>query len=178
MAKIKGTAISTVVRLLKEQGSLAEIPEPLKPYLEERVLVASWYPEEDFLSLLRALAQSRPSAEKDSWLWMGRSMAHVDLLQIYSSMVQKGSPMGTLQRLPRLWRLYHNSGRADVGQLDPSRAQIQVADYAYADEDFCRWMKGYIAEMLKIGGARSVQVKSLRTGTLDKPARWLAQWRE
>ena len=86
--------------------------------------------------------------------------------------------MGTLQRLPRLWRLYHNSGRADVGQVDSNRAQIQVADYAYADEEFCRWMKGYIAEMLRIGGARAVQVKSLRTGTLDKPARWLAQWRE
>ena len=178
MAKIKGTAISTVVRLLKDQGSLAEVPESLSPYLDERVLVASWYPEEDFFSLLQALAQSRPSTEKDPWPWMGRSIAHVDLLQIYSSMVQKGSPMGTLQRLPRLWRLYHNSGRADVGQVDSNRAQIQVADYAYADEEFCRWMKGYIAEMLRIGGARAVQVKSLRTGTLDKPARWLAQWRE
>ena len=53
---------------------------------------------------------------------------------------------------------------------------VQTEDYAHADEEFCRWMKGYLAEMLRIGGARAVQVKSLRTGTLDKPARWVAKW--
>ena len=167
-----------MIRLLEEHGDPARLPEPLKLYVERQVLVASWYPEEDFIALLQELSRWAPSREKDPWLWMGRAVAHVDLLQIYSSMVQKGSPMGTLQRLPRLWRLYHDSGRADIGLVDDHRAQIQVADYAFADEHFCRWMKGYLAEMLYIGGARVAKVKSLRTGSLDKPARWIAQWQE
>lgn len=177
MAKIKGTGISTVVRLLHKQGADGW-PETLSQYDEGQVLVASWYPEQDFIALLRLLSQWSPAAEKDPWHWMGRAVAHVDLTQVYSSMVQKGSPWGTLQRLPRLWRLYHNSGRADVGILEDGKAHVQVADYAFADEEFCRWMKGYLSEMLHIGGASSVGVKSLRTGTLDKPARWLAQWHE
>ena len=178
MAKIKGTGISTVVRLLREHHRSPVLPDPLQQYFDQRVLVASWYPEEDFLALLQVLVQSAPSAEKEPWRWMGRSVANIDLTQVYSTMVQKGSPIGTLQRLPRLWRLYHDSGRADVGLIDEGRAQIQVADYGYADESFCQWMKGYLGEMLRIGGARKSVVKSLRTGTLDKPARWLAQWSE
>ena len=177
MAKIKGTGISTVLKLLKMQG-VSTLPEPLAHYFDRQILVASWYPEIDFLDLLQVLSLSAPSTEKDPWKWMGRAVAHVDLLQIYSFMVQKGSPWGTLQRLPRLWRLYHDSGRADVGLIEECRAHIQVADYAYADENFCRWMKGYVSEMLHIGGARNLSVKSLRTGTLDKPARWLAHWTE
>lgn len=177
MANVKGTGISTVLKLLKKQG-VTQLPKDLASYTESQVLVASWYPEEDFLDLLQTLAGAAPAKEKDPWQWIGRAVAHVDLLQIYSFMVQKGSPIGTLQRLPRLWRLYHDSGRADVGILDVGRAQVQVADYAFADEHFCRWMKGYIAEMLHIGGARGIAVRSLRTGSLDKPAQWLAQWKE
>ena len=177
MANIKGTGIFTVLKLLKKRG-VQELPQGLSSYYEKQVLVASWYPEDDFIDLLQVLAHSAPAKEKDPWQWGGRAVAHMDLLQIYSFMVQKGSPLGTLQRLPRLWRLYHDSGRADVGILEDGRAQVQVADYAFADEYFCRWMKGYIAEMLHIGGARGINVRSLRTGSLDKPAQWLAQWQD
>lgn len=175
MSKIKGTAIATVVRLLNERGDLSTVPDSLRSYVDNRVLVASWYPTQDFLDLLTHLALFAPEG-KDPWIWMGRSVAFADLSQIYSFMVQKGSPMGTLLRLPRLWRLYHDSGRADVGVLEEDRVQVQVADFAYADEDFCRWMKGYLMEILRISGARAVKVRSLRTGSLDRPAKWLAHW--
>ena len=93
-------------------------------------------------------------------------------------MVQKGSPMGTLQRLPRLWRLYHDSGRVDVGVQGPTRALVVVSDFALANEDFCRWMQGYLLQMLHLSGAQQILAKTLRTGNDAHPARWLLTWTE
>lgn len=179
MANIKGTGILQVVTMLRERRDHAEplLKEPLRPYLDRHVLVASWYPEPDFLDLLEAMSHLAPKAEAaDPWGWLGRESAAVDLVEIYGSMVQKGSPWGTLQRLPRLWKLYHDSGRADVGVLGDAKAQVMVSDFAFATPEFCRYLNGYLGEMLRLAGAEGVRVAPLHVGANGQPARWSASW--
>lgn len=178
MAKIKGTGILNVVRLLRERRDHIEplLSEELRPYLDRQLLVASWYPEEDFFGLLRTMAHFTPKSGGDPWRWLGQESARVDLVEIYSSMVQKGDPWGTLQRLPRLWRLYHDSGKADVGVAGPNRAQVIVESYAFGGEEFGRWMAGFVSEMLAQAGATDIKVRALKIGSLHKPAVWIADW--
>ncbi|MEM8929671.1 MAG: DUF2378 family protein [Acidobacteriota bacterium] len=180
MANIKGTGILQVVTMLRERRDHAEplLAESLRPYLDNHLLVASWYPEEDFLGLLGAMTHLVPKTEAaDPWGWLGRESAAVDLVQIYSSMIQKGSPWGTLQRLPRLWKLYHDSGRADVGVLGDAKAQVMVSEFAFATPEFCRWMSGYLGQMLRLAGASEVSVAPLSGGN-GHGARWAASWTE
>lgn len=180
MAKIKGTGIVGVVRLLRERRDHVEplLGVDLRPYLDQQVLVASWYPEADFLSLLRAMAHFTPRSGGDSWLWLGGHCAQVDLIEVYSSMVQRGNVWGTLERLPRLWRLYHDTGRADVGMLKSSEARIFVTDFAFAGEDFCRFMSGYLHRMLQLSGAQGIGVRAMKLGGVGKAATWQVRWSE
>ncbi|MEM1179244.1 MAG: DUF2378 family protein [Acidobacteriota bacterium] len=178
MAKIKGTGIVGVVRLLRERRDHVEpvLEADLRPYLDRQVLVASWYPEADFLGLLRAMAYFTPKSGGDSWHWLGGHCAEVDLVEVYGSMVQKGNVWGTLERFPRLWRLYHDSGQADVGMLRTHEARVLVRDFAFADEDFCRFMTGYLRRMLKLAGAKGIEVKAMRLGGVGKSATWQVRW--
>ena len=178
MAKIKGTGIVGVVRLLKERRDHVEalLGPGLREYLDRQVLVASWYPEADFIALLRVMVHFTPKKGGDSWRWLGAYCAQVDLVEVYSSMVQKGNVWGTLERLPRLWRLYHDSGRADVGMLRATEARVMVSDFSFADEDFCRFMAGYLHEMLHLAGAQDLVIRPLKLGGAKKVATWHARW--
>ncbi|MCG8462333.1 MAG: DUF2378 family protein [Holophagales bacterium] len=178
MASIKGTGILGVVRLLAERRNHTEplLPVDLRPYLDRQILVSSWYPEADFLALLRTMVHFTPKHGGDPWRWLGRESARVDLVEIYSSMVQKGSPWGTLQRLPRLWRLYHDTGKAEVGVAGETRAQVFVEGYPFPGEDFSGFMAGYLDTMLELAGAHHRRIRSLRLGSASKPSVWIADW--
>ncbi|MEM6792377.1 MAG: hypothetical protein AAF725_00215 [Acidobacteriota bacterium] len=179
MAKIKGIGILNVVKLLRERRDHAEplLDPEMRPYLDQQILVASWYPEKDFFRLLRTMALLTPKSGGDPWQWLGAHCAEVDLIHIYSSMVQKGNIWGTLERLPRLWRLYHDSGSADVGMMQRAQARIILTGFEFAGEDFSRFQAGYLACMLRLAGAQGVSVKPLRRGSATEPAMWLASWR-
>ncbi|MEM9554850.1 MAG: DUF2378 family protein [Acidobacteriota bacterium] len=178
--KIKGTGLQSVVSALRQRRDHAEplLPEGLRHYLDDRLLVASWYPEEDYYGLLRALAHFAPKAVRDAWDWMGATSARGDLSGIYAAMVQRNNPWATLQRLPRLWSLYHDTGRVDVGFQGEGRSQVLVWDYSFAHEHFCRLKGGYLRVMLELAGAADPRVKVLRAGTAGHPARWLISWTE
>ncbi|MEM8993160.1 MAG: DUF2378 family protein [Acidobacteriota bacterium] len=178
MAKIKGTGVVSVVRLLRDRRDHVEpiLAADLRPYLDQQVLVASWYPESDFLGLLRAMAHFTPKSGGDSWLWLGGHCAQVDLVEVYASMVQRGNIWGTLERFPRLWRLYHDSGKADVGMVKAKEARVFVRDFAFADEDFCRFLSGYLDRMLQLAGAQKIEVRAMRLGGVGRAATWNVRW--
>ncbi|MEM1202042.1 MAG: hypothetical protein AAGN66_02310 [Acidobacteriota bacterium] len=178
MGNVKGTAMLAVVELLRERRDHVEplLDEGSRPYLDRQILVASWYPAQDFMSLLRTMTHFVPAAAGDPWTWLGGHSAGTDLANIYSAMVQPGNPWGTLQRLPRLWRLYHDAGKVEVGVQGSTRAQVVLSEFPMATEDFCRWMAGYLGEMLRLSGGRGIVAKTLRSAGPSHPARWLLTW--
>ncbi len=137
MAKVKGTGMLARGQALRVRRNHvgALLPERLRHYLEEKILVASWYPAEDLLDLLRTLVHFVPKGIGNAWWWMGEQSAWVDLAEVYSAMVQKGNAWASLQRVPRLWRLYQDSGKVEVGVAGSTRAQVILTEYAFAEEE-------------------------------------------
>lgn len=176
MAKVKGTGILHVVKALRVRRDHVEplLPERLRSYLEQRILMGSWYPAEDLLDLLRTLVHFVPKASGDPWRWMGEQSARVDLSEIYSAMIQKGNAWATLQRLPRLWRLYQDSGKIEVGVAGSTRAQVILTEFPFAEVEFCTLVGGYVQELLLNAGSEA-EVKLLQSGSA-KGARWLVEW--
>lgn len=184
MAQIKGTGMLNVLKGLKVQPSesLRDLPPPLLHYLSDKILVASWYPAEDFMELLRFLCRILPSSaikipSKDSWEWFGNRCANIDLVEIYSSMLQYGRPWRTLDRFPRLWRLYFDTGTVDVAIAGDTEARVELKDFPHADEPYCRHLAGYFDGMLHLAGAQDIQAKVLNAGTSTQPARWSLSWK-
>lgn len=176
MAKVKGTGMLHVVKALRVRRNHVEplLPERLRHYLEEKILVASWYPAEDLLDLLRTLVHFVPKGIGNAWWWMGEQGARTDLAEVYAAMVQKGNAWATLQRLPRLWRLYHDGGKVEVGVAGSTRAQVILTEVSFAQEDFGQLVAGYLCQMLRTVGAEG-GVKLLQSGG-PKGARWLVEW--
>lgn len=180
VGKVKGSCLISVVKELRERRDHAEplVNADLRLYFDELLLVTKWYPEEHYRGLLQALSHFAPKLERDPWRWLGRKSAGVDLVEIYYSMVDRSNPWATLERLPRLWKLFHDSGTADVGLKGQTRAQVLITDYVWLDERFGSFQAGYLEEMLRLSGATGIQVRVLDPGRVGtRPAQWQVAWK-
>jgi hypothetical protein len=165
VARIKGTAMISVVKSLKVMGkdkAAAVIPDPLQHYLQERLLPSSWYPEEDHLILLRALGgllkANIPDLKEDVYVWMGRNSAQTDMSTVYASLVSTASPESVFRRGATLWQAYHDSGTLQVTMLTPNKGAVELVGYAHSAPEMCRIMTGWFAGFLQTGGAKGIRV--------------------
>lgn len=155
------------------------VPVELRPYVQGKVLVSSWYPEEHHMELLRILAGWIRQPGKDVWHYLGRKNAQVDLSGIYSAMVLVGRPAATLRRAPRIWRLYRDTGVESVRDIDESAgtARLELRDYPFMGPEMAGLVSGYFEEMLRQAGAEDVTVEVLDDGTGDDDVmKWRVAW--
>ena len=179
MGKIKGTIVVKVVKSLRSLRNPAAdpLPEGLSHYLTGRVLSTNWYPEEDYLELMRALVGMLPDPGMDIWAWMGRDSARVDLEEIYKPLLRASDPAATLQKFDNFWKMRHDTGSVAVTVTEPGRAVVELADYALAVAQICRSIQGTIWQLLASAGARSIQVRKDACRERGGPTcRWQANW--
>jgi hypothetical protein len=180
VGKIKGTVLITVIKFLrsrKEEGKKAT-PEHLHHYLESRILAANWYPEYDYLELLRATASLfDPGPGIDRWEELGRFAACSYIDEAYQILIRKGDAAGTLKNFGLLWELRHDTGKAEVTSLLPGTALIKIRDYILVDEELCRAIQGTIRGMLESAGIEGIQItKGLCRARGDELCAWQIQW--
>lgn len=173
---IRGTGIVGPIKGLRihRQRALEHLPERLHRYLSEKVRIADWYPLEDHLDLLRALIEAVPITADDPWSWMGEQTADFDLVEVYPSTIQHGNPRGTLRKLPEVWQLYHDAGELQVTSADERGARIDLGDFAFTSDEYCRLLTGFFAEALRLSGAQDGAVRCVSCG--DDRACWEASW--
>lgn len=176
--KVKGLAVLNLVAALRNavEDPAQKVPEELLPYLEERILVSTWYPEKHHFHLMEILAEELKIPGKDVWVFLGRKNAEIDLEGIYSAMVMRGNPRATLERFPRIWRLYRDRGRPEVVSSSATEGVVEIADYPFAGSTMARLVKGYLEEALELAGGKDVQVEIEAEGGDDEPMCWRARW--
>ncbi len=159
MGKAKGTAIIYAVKVLRSNKDAAQkaLPEHLRWYLEERIMVSSWYPEEDFLEILRAVAKITPDTGMDPFEFMGRLSARADLRGVYAHLIRQGDPATTLRRTSVIWGLYHDTGKEEVVESGENRVVTQVSGFEHPSRESCRTVLGWNAELAAIAGGKDVK---------------------
>ena len=160
MAQIKGTAMLQCVKLLRAQREKAasRLPPEVRHYLEKRIAISVWYPEEDHLALLRVVAELVGAGQRDVWAFLGRASARNDLQGIYRNMLKLGDPDATLRRGPALWQAYHDSGTVSVAWQGENLVRVGLTDYGVRAAEMCGVFGGYYHELLHLSGAREVSV--------------------
>jgi len=178
MARIQGIGILSVVKALRiERGTATKLlPESLRHYLYDTISIDAWYPEDDGFELLRALARLVPETGADVWEAFGRQRAEADLVEIYPSPIERGDPLGGLQRLEQVWRRFHDTGRTVVERLAPRKARIELHDYQFNGDELGRLLRGYVTRALHLSGAVGVEVELLAGGSPTEPAVLQASW--
>src|SRR4051794_31957484 len=108
MAKIKGIGLVGIVKGLRTRAddARAKLPQRLHRYLVERVVVAAWYPEQDYLELLMTFAALFRIRDFEQ---VGAVGAKEGLQKVYRNMLQ-GGVEGAMSRMKANWRNYHDTG--------------------------------------------------------------------
>lgn len=177
--RIKGLAVINLVAAMKgaRPDAASAVPEDLRSYLQGRVLVSSWYAEEDHFRLLEILARWLERPGKDVWAFLGRKNAEIDLGGIYSAMVLKGRPKATMMRASKLWRLYRDTGDHRVELEESGGCRAILRDYAFAGPEVAAMVGGYYGELNRRAGAATWDVTSTSTGTgPDAVMEWRISW--
>ena len=160
MGRAKGTTLINAVKALrmKRNEALRLLPKHLHRYLEERILVSSWYPEEDLLEILRTLAKLLPAAGTDVFEFMGRVSARSDLGGVYASLLRQGDPATTLRRTAVTWKHYHDTGKEEVIESSDGHAVIEISGFDSPSREICSTVKGWIYELVELAGGKDIRV--------------------
>ena len=177
--KIKGIAMMDAIAALKrrEDEAREQLPAHLHHYLDDSILVSSWYPEVDHQAMMALIAEIYADRSKDVWFWMGQATASHALGNLYKAMVQQGEPITTLKRIPKLWRLYRTVGHVKVQTIGTTKGLVRLYDYPFLTPNFSRLLAGYLSEAITISGGSNVLVNITSLGQkVGAPAIWTVSW--
>jgi hypothetical protein len=146
MAKVKGAHVLSAVKVLRMQRerALEILPPTLHRYLEERILPASWYPFDEHIELLRALATLTGTASP--WEMIGRGTARMDLAGIYKARLRPGDVTSTLHAMAAMWKSGHDTGDLTVTLESDSRAIMRLQGFVPRSLEICGICTGYLVE--------------------------------
>lgn len=172
MGKIKGSAVLPAVKLLRGRKDRAAglLPPQLHHYLEERIVVASWYPEEDVIGLIGVIAKLLPELGFET---MGAVTARTHLEGVYADLLRRNSPT----RARTLWKTQHDSGVLSVTSETPVSATYELYGWDHASSDYCRLLGGYFAEAHRMMGAPNPTFEHpvCRAAKQDRCV-WIMRW--
>jgi hypothetical protein len=178
MARVKGAAIVDSVRYLRrhKQEARSLLPPALHHYLSKRVLLASWYPEEDLVPLVRAMAHIQGEPEDAFFEKAGRLAAYAHAQGVYRHLVD-GARDSLARRAFVLWTSQHDTGSMEMAAELASEVRVVVRDFAAPSREFCGINAGYIAATFEIGGCEQVRVqKESCCVDGDSECAWMVRW--
>jgi uncharacterized protein (TIGR02265 family) len=175
----KGTHVLSAVKVLRanRERALALLPSELHKYLEERILASAWYPLEEHVGLLRAIAQLWPAGGESAWMLMGRATAQSDLTGLYRLHLKDGDPARSLASMTALWRTAHDTGNPTIERVSPTEVTLTLADFGLRSRDFCSVTSGYVLGVIALAGGEGGDVThpQCRAGS-DESCVWRATW--
>ena len=177
MAKAKGTVVIGLVKALrthKEKAS-AVLPPALQHYLSERIVVASWYPLEDYVALLRACGKVLPSEGGVSvYQAMGRAAARDHMSGTYSRLKHTVSRQAAFTLLTSMY----DSGEMKVLDRTPGRAALEYHGFAIPSREVCETFTGYNLERMDMLGFEDTRVRHVACRADGaQTCRWELWWK-
>jgi hypothetical protein len=162
LAKAKGTVVVDLVKALRRDKARARtvLAPKYHHYLEERIVIASWYPLEEYVALLKAAGQvlGRDPGGGSVYHSMGRTAARAHMQGTYSRFKDKATRQATFTLLASMY----DTGEMKVVEREPGRAVWEFAGFPSPAREICETFTGYQAERMAIMGFEDVRVRHTR----------------
>jgi hypothetical protein len=179
VARVKGSNVLGTVKGLRLNRDRARqlLPLRLHHYLEDRILVSSWYPEADQIELLRVMSAFLPP-EPNPLVVMGCVAAAMDLTTIYRGHLRPGDPQRTLAACSALWRSYHDTGEMSSSDEGHNGSLVRLRGYRAACREMCLVIQGYLLESAAQAGAHEPRIDKLSCCVHGAPfCSWRLAWK-
>ncbi|HTO70206.1 MAG TPA: hypothetical protein VMR31_10135 [Myxococcota bacterium] len=156
MPNAKGTVVVEAVKALLSHGERVStyLPPKLAKYLEQRIVLASWYPLEDHAELLRTLAKVG-SGRENPCEKMGRDAARAHMEGTYSRFNKTADRKAAFTLLSSMY----DTGEMRVVERDAGRAVVELVAFAQPTREICDTFTGYQGERMLLLGFEDVVVK-------------------
>jgi hypothetical protein len=177
LAKAKGTVVVDLVKALRKNKAkaLKLLPAPLHRYLEERIVIASWYPLEDYVALLRAAGQVLPhDTGGNVYHTMGRTAARAHMSGTYSRFKDKANRQATFTLLSSMY----DTGEMKVTERALGRATLDYSGFALPTREVCDTFTGYNLERMVLLGFDHPTVRHVSCrANGESTCSWLLEWK-
>lgn len=162
MARSKGTNLVDMVKLMRQQRekAMALLPESLQPYLDQRISVSSWYPEQDMYGLMRALESLLPVSGEALYREIGILNARNHLSGSYRHLLSELRLKTLPIRAEALWKSLHDTGELRVEIESECTGRALLRGYENPGPEMCLVIESYLAEVLRMAGLEGVQSTS------------------
>jgi hypothetical protein len=172
------------------------VPERLQHYLSDPILPSGWYPEKDYNVLIGGLALGldRRIKGSDVWSYFGRTCvqrdiageqgsiparSHVKTAGVYRTFAENNPDglAGFFQRLERIWRLYHDSGRMTVARAadDACTVVVRVLNFNFPFRGLVDVQTAFFHEYARLLGFRLEARLSRSVTDGDLCCEWLSR---
>src|SRR5262249_9856269 len=145
---------------LRKDEALALLRPELHHYLDERIQMTGWYPEDDHVEMIRVQAKL---LGPEGCAVMGRDLAHIEFEGVYKAQLHEGDPLRTLQGFSAFWQRHHDTGRVEVAHHGDV-VTLTLSDYVVARE-ICDIITRYLEEAVRMAGG-SAKVTHVRCRAL------------
>ena len=168
MVQVKGSAITSRIRFVRERGGGEEpwldVKRRLSPAsrsrVEQGVLPHAWVPFSLFVELNEAADAVLGGGDLALCREMGSHGARVNLPTIYRIFLRFGSIPFILRKGSRLWDVHYDSGRLDV-DIRKDEADLSIADFASPHRAHCLSVLGWAEGAGLLTGAKDIEAREL-----------------
>ena len=177
MANAKGAVLIGLVKFLRKRrdAALDVLPPEYQHYLEEDIRLSSWYPEGDFVALIRATAKLIPFEYEAAIEQMGLigARAHAE---VYGDLLR--SSMKSNSSVFALWSAQHDTGELRGVWESPTSTRIELVDFAAPSREVCLLAMGYLRGGFQLNGYDDISIEK-RSCAADGADRclWRVTWK-
>jgi hypothetical protein len=160
MANAKGTVMIEAVKALLpyRDKALPLLGPKLAHYLDDRIVLASWYPVADYTAILRVMTRVSPPGPISACEKMGRDAARSHMAGTYSRLAKTADRKAAVT----LSSSMYDSGEMKVVEREVGHAVWEFVGFAEPAREICETFTGYQAERMLLMGFEDVSVKHTR----------------
>ena len=166
MAQVKGSAITSRVRFVRERGDDEQafravkdrLSEASRARIEQGVLPHSWVPYSLFIELNVAADAVLGRGDLELCREMGAYGAQVNLPTLYRIFLRFGSVPFLLRKASRLWEVHYDSGALDV-DIHDDWAYLMIRGFDEPHRAHCLSVLGWAEGAGQLTGASVIDAR-------------------
>ena len=176
MANAKGAVLIGLVKFLRKRrdAALDVLPAAQQHYLEEDIRLSSWYPEDDFIALIRACAKLIPGEYDAAIEQMGLvgARAHAEVYGDLLRSVKSNSSVFAL------WSAQHDTGELRGVWESPTSARVELVEFAAPSREICLLAMGYLRGGFQLNGFDGLTIEKRACAALGADrCSWRVTWK-
>ncbi len=164
MTQVKGTAIQSSLRYLRERFGAGAVEKVLRALpkqecalLSGTILVSAWYPLEALADYMREAERQLGAQEPELLFDMGKASCDHGVTGVYKVFFKVGTPEFVTSRSARVFSSYYDTGELRLLESRNGYSSVEIVGLEPSTPELCKRLHGWLHRTLELAGAKNVR---------------------